>query len=427
MKLAKKILIFCLFIIGGNTIAKELVDKIVATVNDKPITYSELQKQSNVIASEIKAAGGELPPNFKKEVLNKLINDEIQIQLADESNIQVSDADVDRYIAAIAESQNLTVDDVIEEVKSIGMTPSDYRKTLKRQILIERVQQTEISPLISISESDVDRYLSSSDSQKNIDVDYRVSHILIAVDDDPEANELKEKEKLAMTIKKRIDKGESFEALARENSDSATKLKGGDFGYKKISDLPTFIAEKVSTMKVGQTVGPIQNSSGFHIIKLKDKKGGIETKKVFETKLRHILVADDQVSEEDARRVANRILDALRSGDDFATLAKRYSKEDKTSFKGGDVGFITDKDVLPDFARQMNKLKPGETSDLFQTEMGWHIILVEARREQAKTSDSIRNRARDAVFRQKFQDALLSWMANVREQAEVNIVDPKYK
>ncbi|HIE54178.1 MAG TPA: molecular chaperone SurA, partial [Chromatiaceae bacterium] len=301
------------------------------------------------------------------------------------------------------------------------MSMEAYRKQLREEIILQRLHNREVVGRIQVSKAEVDSYLASAEQNPAGRTAYRLRHILIATPEGASSEQIAKARQKAEEIVARARKGENFAALASRYSSGRQALEGGDLGWLEAGQVPTLFATEVTSMEKGEVRGPLQASSGFHIIKLEDYKGG-ERNLVQQTHARHILIRTDEItSDQDARTRLEQLYQRIKGGEDFAALARAHSDDKATAIKGGDLGWVNPGDLVPAFEEAMNELEIGQLSRPFRTQFGWHIVQVLDRRQKDITDESKRDKAKLAIRQRKAEQALQLYLRKLRDQAFVEV------
>jgi peptidyl-prolyl cis-trans isomerase SurA len=399
----------------------EPVDKIVAVVNDDVITSTELDNRLHSIKEQLKNQSASIPPDqaLKKQVLDRMILASLQLQLADQNGIRVDDDTLNRTIERIAQGNNLTLPEFRSVLEKEGYDFATFREDIRREILISRVQQRQVSDRIMVTEQEIDNFLATQRAQGNTGAEYHIAHILIAVPDAASSERIKAARQRAADILHKLRSGASFQETAIASSDGQQALQGGDLGWRKAAELPTLFVEPIMHMKDGDISDLIRSPSGFHIIKLLAQRNA-QRHIVTQTHARHILIRTDELTGDAAAQARLKdIRKRIKAGADFAELAREYSNDTATASNGGDLGWVNPGDMVPTFEAQINKLATGEISEPFKTGFGWHIVQVLKRRSHDDTDAFIRSQARKAIRQRKTEEELQSWLARLRDDAYV--------
>lgn len=400
---------------------REPLEKIVAVVNDDVITRTELDNRLHAIKDQLKNQTSPLPPDsvLEKQVLDRMILASLQLQLADHNGIRVDDDTLNHTIERIAADNKLSLPEFRAVLEKEGYDFASFREDIRREILISRVQQRQVTDRIMVTEQEIDNFLATQHAQGNTDAEYHLAHILVAVPDAASAERIQTARQRADDILAKLRAGANFQETAIADSDGQQALQGGDLGWRKAAELPTLFVEPVLRMKVGDISELIRSPSGFHIIKLLDQRSE-QRHIVTQSHARHILIRTDELTGDDAAQARlNEFRQRIKEGADFAELARNYSNDTATAGNGGDLGWVNPGDMVPAFEAEIDKLATGEISEPFKTGFGWHIVQVLERRRYDNTDSFIRNQARDAIRQRKTEEELQSWMARLRDDAYI--------
>lgn len=403
--------------------AVQLIDRVIAVVNESVITQSELDTRVNEILKRSQASGMRLPPKevLQEQILDGLINETLQLDSAYRYGVTVSDDEVLDSINQIMAKNQWDEQQLKQQLNRDGTTVDEFKQDVRRQLMMQNISRGLVSSRIKISEQDVDNFLNSADAQFWISPDYRLSHILVALPSSADQKDVAAAEQKAQSIYQRLSAGANFEELAVAESDGPMALQGGDMGWRKSSELPTLFAELAPQLEEGQITAPTRSRAGFHILKLNAKRG--ETKQlVNQTKVRHILLTTSAILDDEQARVKLKALKkAVQEGGDFAELAKQHSADIASKLQGGDLGWASPGQFVPAFEETMNALAVGEISEPFQSEFGWHILQVQERREEDMTEQAIRSRARNVLMSRRFEDEVQLWIQEMRDESYIDI------
>lgn len=413
---------------GRSTQKYQSLDQMVAIVNNDTITGSELEYQTNLLLLRLKQNETELPPmaEFKKQILERMIIEKIQLQMATEASIEIDDTTLNQTLEEIANRDGMPLSQMHEFLEEQGIPFNYFKDTVKKELILTRLQQKEVGQHISVSKTDIEHFLNSPQGQDKTGCEYRLGHILIGLPATPSPQEIAKAKSEAEDIRKQLVAGASFKTLAMTKSAGPQALNGGDLGWRKSTELPTLFAKQALSMAVNDIQGPIQNTSGFHIIKLLEKRhhenNTLAPLKASAAHVRQILIkTDDKKSDQEAKALLAELKTQIEQGASFTTMAQKYSQEKASAAKGGDLGWITQQSVLKPFYTQMSTLKTGTISQPFKTQLGWHLIQVVERKAQNNASEAMRNKAMDILYQRKFEDQLGSWLKRIREDAAVKI------
>ncbi len=397
------------------------LDRIVAVVNEDVIMESELELKLRTVRGQLIKSGAPLPPGtvFRRQVLDGLIQNRIQLQMAERSGIRVDDENLNRTINKIADENGVSLSEFREILEQDGYSYESFREEIRNEIMLSQLRKRQVNNRINVSEKEIDNFLANQDFQGDIDAEVRLAHILLALPEYATDDEIAEVKKMAEDIRTEIQSGSDFAELAKDISDGQSADNGGDLGWRKMNDVPSLFAQYVPDMVKGDVSEPIASASGFHLIKLVDIKSEQETM-VTQTRSRHILVkVDELTTSEQAEQKLEQLRERITRGDDFAALAKGNSDDTMSALDGGNLGWQSPGQLVPAFQRVMDSLQPGEISLPFRTDFGWHIVQVLERREFDNTESAKRSKARATIYKRKFDEAMQSWSRELRDEAYV--------
>jgi peptidyl-prolyl cis-trans isomerase SurA len=416
-------LVALLSILPAPVIATEELDAIVAVVNDDVIVRSELEHEIAVTVPQLRERGTEPPPRavLEHQVLERLILERLQVQDAKRLGIQIDDAALTEAMTNIATRNGMTLENLQAALEAGGIRFDDFREETRMQMLTSRLQAQEVLKNIEVSDQEVDRFLKKNSGSLVEREEVRLSHILIAVPETASAEEVDTARGKAKDLVAKLRGGADFADIAVRYSDGRQALEGGDLGWFTMGEVPSLVQDQARTMVKGEVSEPLRSPSGFHIIKLTDLKGtGPEI--VTQTHARHILVRTNEVlSDDDARTRLAQLRMRIVGGDDFGTLARSHSDDTGSALKGGDLGWVSPGDTVPEFERAMNALAPNEVSQPFKSPFGWHVVQVLERRTQDTTEDLMRLKARAAIRERKADEAVDAWLRRLRDEAYVEV------
>ena len=396
------------------------LDGIVAVVDDNVILQSELDRAVHNAQEQIKQRNIAPPPDdvVRTQVLERLILTRIQTKRAAEAGIKIDDRELNEVISNVAAQNKMSLPEFIQELKGEGLDYQSVREEIRDQVLVQRVRQKEVGSRVLVTDQDVDLYLAGQGA--NDDVEYRLSHILIALPDGANPDQREKAHAKAEAVLKRVQGGEDFARVAVASSDGQQALQGGDLDWRKGGNLPTIFANVVPKMKVGDVSDLIEGSNGYNIIKLTDKRSAGERQTVDETKARHILLIPNAIRDEAATQtLINELYERIKKGEDFAALAKKYSDDPGSKNAGGDLGFQPSGVFAPEFQKQIDALAPNGISQPFHTQFGWHIAQVLERRTRDTTEETRRGRARQTIMQRKENEEYEAWLRRLREEAYI--------
>lgn len=397
------------------------LDRIVAVVNDDVIMQSELSERLRQVKSQLQEQGTPLPPTpvLQKQVLDRLILSKLQLEMAHETGIRVDDETLNQTIKRIADQNKVTLSQFRTILEKEGYSYDKFREDIRNEILITRLRQREVDNRVIVTDREVDNYLATEEHQGKQDIEYHLRHILISVPDNASVDKMEQTRQVAEKVLKELRAGKDFKEVAVHYSDGQQALDGGDLGWRKASEVPTLFAGIVADMKKGDISDLIKSPSGYHIIKLVDVRDSGKHV-ITQTHARHILIRTNElVTDQDAKQRLEQLRIRILGGDSFADLAKAHSNDTVSAAKGGDLGWISPGDLVPEFEEVMDSLKPGEVSEPFKTQFGWHIVQVLERRQHDDTEDLRRAKAREAIRARKLEEARENWLREMRDEAYV--------
>lgn len=399
------------------------VDRIVAVVNDEAITRTELTERAAIIERQLRQQGVALPPKetFEKQVLERLIIDRAQLQFANETGLRVDDAQLDRALRRIAEDNKLSIQQLREAVEKDGVPFAKFREQVRSEIILSRLREREVENRVVVSDAEIDQYLATQEAQAGKSVEYSISHILVRVPEQASPEQIQAQRRRADQALAEVRSGKDFAQVAAAFSDAPDGLQGGNMGWRAPARLPAIFAEVAEKMRPGEVSAVLRSPAGFHIVKLVDKRGADAAVAITQTHARHILIKTSElVSEADARNRLIQLKERIENGASFADLA-RLQSEDGSAANGGDLGWVSPGDTVPEFERAMDALRPNQISDPVQSPFGWHLIQVLERRTQDVTKDRQRLVARQAIRARKADEAYQEWLRQLRDRAYVEI------
>jgi peptidyl-prolyl cis-trans isomerase SurA len=402
-----------------------LLDRVAAVVNEGVVLQSELDIQMHEIEARLRTQNVALPPEsvLRQQVLERLVQEEIQQQHAERAGIRVSDEQVNAAMEDIAARQNLKLEQLPQKLAADGIDYPQYRAELKKEIARQILRQRDVVQRIVVTPRELDQYLEHQKKTASAANEYNVAHILIAVAQDAKPAQLAQSKKLAHDIDDRAHNGEDFGALAVSYSQSESALEGGSLGWRKGTELPTFLADVIGRMKPGDVSDVLQTPSGFHIVKLLDTRAAGGAQIVQQVHLRHILIKPTEV-EDDAtveQKLARWREQIVSGKEQFAVLAKTYSKDAGSAINGGDLGWSESSVFVPEFAGVVASLKEGEISQPFRTQFGWHIVQLLGHRDFDNTNEAARERAFQAMRDSRVEEATELWLEQIRDESYVEL------
>jgi len=400
---------------GSTQPAEQSLDRIVAIVDDDVVLASELRQRVEQIAEAMRANGQEPSSmeQLQREVLDRLIVENLQLQMADRAGVRISDEQLNESLARIAAQNGMPLEEFAEALEQQGMSYAEAREQIRREMLLQQVQQGNVSQRTQVSDQEIDNFLNSADGRALTAPEFRVVHALLSA----EGADRQRTRQVAEQARRAIAEGMPFPDALELISDPVPQ--GGDLGWRRADDLPSLLAEAVPDLERGE-VALLESPAGFHLIQLVGVRGQGET--VEQTRARHILLKASAIrSEEETRELAASLRERIAAGEDFAALARKYSEDIGSAREGGELGWTTPGQLVPAFQQAMDDTPIGSLSQPFQSDYGWHIVLVEDRRERDVTDDLRRNMAHQYLHQRKFEEELEAWLQKIRDEAYVDI------
>jgi peptidyl-prolyl cis-trans isomerase SurA len=422
----KKRLAMILMICLSTCLLAKPLDKVVAVVNDNVITASELEQQLQQVRQQLMAKKMAIPEDniLRKQVLQHLIDEEIQLQIAHANNLTIDAVELDETIAKIAASNHLSLVALREAIEQQGLDYDTYREKLRKEILLSRVQQNAVGRDIQITATQIKDYLKSAEHADNNPQVYHLQHIVIPLPEEPTTEQVKQAHAKALHVLQKIKQGDDFTRLAIAESSSEYALEGGDLGERHLAELPELFAREVVKMKVNDVKGPIRAANGFQILKLISAGTQHVQHQVTKTHVRHILLKQDvNMTEQEASKQIVNLYEQLKSGKDFALMAKQYSLDRLSAAQGGDLGWVTPDELVPAFAEVMNVLPVNVISKPIKTSFGWHLIQVLGRKTEDDSVTYQQQQIRQFLQQRKFAEAVQNWQQHLRGSAYIQVLD----
>ena len=401
------------------------LDRIVAIVNDDVITTNELTDRIRQIKHQLEQKHTQLPPDdvLRKQILERMILDEIQLQMAKTAGIRVDDEQLNKVISNIAKQNGMNLEQFRQLLVRQGYPFAKFREEIRKQIIIGQLRKNKVDNQVYVSEQEVNNQLSKLGSKQGLDMEYHLAQILIAVPETANPEQIEAAKQKAEDVYTQLNLGADFAKTAIGVSADQRALQGGDLGWIKRGQLPTIFADIVPTMKAGEITKPVRSASGFHILKLLDTRKQDQKHVVEQTLARHILIKTSEIlSSAEAKQKLERLRNEILAGRDFGTVARASSDDTGSAADGGNLGWVSPGTMVPEFEEEMKKLKPGEISQPFQTRFGWHIVQVLSRRQFDDTKAFLRLQAHNQIQQRKIEEETENWLRRIRDQAYVKIV-----
>ncbi|MBS99584.1 MAG: molecular chaperone SurA [Oceanospirillaceae bacterium] len=401
------------------TFAAQLLDQVVAVVNDDIVLQSELKDRFAMVRERILAQNTQPPADavLRDQVLERLILEHIQLQIAQRQGIRVSDQELNAALEDIASRNGMTLAQFREALIAEGSDYAQAREQIRREMILGRVQQASVSRRINVSEQELNTYLANQENADN--TEYLLSNILVSIPQSASPEMIQRARSEADALYQQLQEGALFKPMAIANSDASNALNGGDLGWRALNELPQSIASAARSLQPGGYSPPVRTPAGFHILHLRDKRGGTEAL-VEQTLVSHILISPSEIrSNRQARALAFDLYRRLEEGQPFAELARQFSDDPASGSQGGDLGWTQPGQMVPEFEQTMNDTAEGKISEPFESRFGWHILRVDDRRTQDFSEEMRTNAARSAIRKRKFNEELDNWLREIRSQAYI--------
>ena len=399
------------------------LDRIVAVVNTDVIVKSELRRRIREVRKSLENSGTPPPSSdaLSRQVLERLILERLQLQIAENNGIRINDNGLNRAIENIAKRNQLSLRKFRDVLERDGVDFAKFREQIRNEMLLTRVRQRSVASKVSVTPREIDNYLATVAQQGGGSNEYHIGHILVAVPEAATSEQISAAREEAEEIIQRLNNGEDFAQLAATESDGQQALEGGDLGWRKSTELPTIFSDLIPKMKPGELTSPIHSPSGFHIVKLKDLRG--DTRYVIkQVHARHILIrTNDLISDADAQTRLQQLKIRIENNDDFSELARSHSDDTASATQGGDLGWLNPGDTVPLFENQMKQLVAGEVSKPFQTQFGWHIVQVIEHQDFDDTEKVRRTKAAGKIRKRKLDEEVQSWLRQLRDESFVEL------
>ncbi len=400
------------------------LDHIVVVVNEDVITNTMLENRINDFHKQLELSQLSRiePETLKKQVLERMIRDTIQLQQAKQLGITVDDLMLNRMLEQLAKSNNMSLEMFRDTIETEGLNYTRFREQTRDEIIIKQLQQRIIASKISVSDQQVQQYIEQNESLDSSKITYHLRHILISTPEAATPEDIDKAKKKAESVYRKITHGSKFEDMAIKESSGRNALKGGDLGERKSDELPQLFVDAVKNLKPGESSKPVRSASGFHLLHLISSSN--DQLMVRQIHARHILIRpSSEVSDEQARKTLSELKQKIENGKSFAELASEYSEDPGSKIKGGDLGWAGPGDFVPAFENVANSLSIGQLSEPFKSSFGWHILEVLEHRDFDQTKTNKENQARNAIQKRKSDEELRLWLRRIRDEAYVEFID----
>lgn len=412
-------------LVGTASATVQQLDRVAAIVDNDVVMYSQYQTRLKEVQQTISKRGVEIPPEdvLRQQVMERLIIDTIQLQMAERSGIRISDEELSASMATIAERNGLTQQEFEQALAADGLSLEDAQEQIRQEMTISRVRQYRVAERIQVTDQEVQNFLASDLGKMQLAEEYQLANILIPVPDGASSEELAKAQRDVESVVQQLEQGGDFAQLAIRYSASENALEGGEMGWRKAAQLPPPFDRLLSSMSIGQVTQPTRTAGGIIMLKLLDKRGGDVVYRD-ETHARHILLKPSEIrSPEATQTLATRLYERLRNGEDFAELAKQFSEDPGSALNGGDLNWIDPNSLVPAFREVMARTAIGELSKPFKSQFGWHVLQVIDRRSTDSSEQMREQQAINLLRNRKYDEELQTWLRQIRDEAYVEIKD----
>ena len=417
-------LLCSLFVSAAIQAEPKPIDHVTVIVNDGVILEGEIQAIIDEVKSTALLNNQSLPSDraLRAQAVDRLILNSIQMQMAERMGIQVSDAHLDSVLQNIAQSQNISVEQMRQEIVKSGESYERYREKLREEVALNEVRRGNVHRRVNISLQEVTTLIGLMDENSSKE-EYQIGHILVSVPSPAAQPGGQAKSATADTVTSPLKDSSDFKKVAIASSSGAKALEGGDWGYMGINEMPSLFSESVRGKKTGDLIGPLRSGAGFHIVKILDIRGR-QTVEVKEVLARHILITPSIIlSEEKAKNMLNKFLAQVEDGSaDFGKLAKQHSEDPGSALKNGELGWANPDIYAPKFKEVLANLKVGEYSKPFRTQFGWHVVQLMEERTADATEKSKQDQAYQILYKRKFAEETENWLREIRDQAFIEVI-----
>ena len=421
-KLSVLLLLLLQSVLNFNTVQaqEQLLDEVVAVVEEGVILRSELDRAVTNIVAQFNASGTQLPPKsvLDKQVLDRLIIIELQLQKADQAGVRVSEADVDASLAQVASKNNLNLEQMQMAIENDGLSFADFRNDMRKELKTEKIRNGLANQNVTVSDHEIELFLADNNLSQS---EVRLGHVLVSLDANANPQTVKAAEEKVNKVYSQLENGETFSILATKFSDGQKALEGGDLGWRASNELPTLFSDQIKSMAIGEYTHPIRSASGFHIIRLNDKRKQA-TKMITQYNAKHIMIQNTELmTPAQGMDIINEISSKLQEGEDFSSIAEAQSDDVSSAPLGGDLGWFQLYDFGKIIGDILKDLDDGEVSSPFQTQSGWHILKKVAQRENDITDDLKRAQAEQTIHARKMSEEVENWIRDIRAEAFIDI------
>lgn len=401
---------------------RKLLDQVVAIVDDDVILQTELEARINTITGRLSTQGTGLPPRrlLEERVLEQLITESVQIQMADKMGMRISDNELNETLANIADRNGMSLSEFENQLATEGVSYRQAREQIRQEMITGRVQQRQVGNRVRVTDREVENYLQALESSGGNDAEYRLAYIFIELDNPADGAEVDATREKAEELRTAILDGRDFREVAVAESDASNALEGGDMGWRSERQLPSLVAPVVPALEVGKPSDVLENNSGFHLVMVMDKRGGSQKQVIQQNRVRHILIRPSEaMTDVETETTIRDLYQQIQDGADFAVVAREFSDDPVSGSDGGNLGWVSPGQMVPGFEQAMKESDVGELKGPFRSQFGWHILQVEERRQKDVSGEVMESEARQAIYQRKFEAELQNWLREIRDEAFV--------
>lgn len=399
----------------------QLLDRVVAIAEDDVVLASDVREEMFRLKRTMQARGAALPPDnvLYQQVMERAILDSLQLQRAYKLGLRIPDQELNDAMQRVAAQNRMSLPQFREALEQSGQSYLDTREQMRKEMLIRRIQQRGVMRSLNISDSEVENFLRSPAGAALLNPEYQIDHVLLPMSEQNSAAEREAARNAMQRLARAAADANSFAELDRQLA--ASGARHAPLGWRGSDDIPSLFEDVVGKLSTGEVSDIVESDSGLHLVKLVDKRGGVEGK-LRETRVRHILIAPNEIrSEEQARELAKQVAEKLTAGEDFAKLAREYSDDPGSALRGGDLGWTGPGKMVASFEAVMDITDVEQTSPPFESPFGWHILQVMERRETDFSNQRAKEKARLAIAESKYEDELNNWLQQLRDDSFVEI------
>jgi peptidyl-prolyl cis-trans isomerase SurA len=406
--------------------AETPMDSILTIVNDDVITTTELEHRLKKTRTQLTASGVTLPPEelLRKQILERFILERIQLQLAAKLGIRSNDQDIERALGIIAKKNKITYNALLNKIKQQNIDLVSYRQQIGRQVIIQKLSEREVNRRTRVSESEIDLFIENRNRQIGETDTYNLSHIMIPIPENASSEAIAKAKKLSQQILDKLVNGANFSSTAIGYSKSKEALEGGKLGWRSAGQLPELFVNAISGLNAGQISQVIRSPNGFHILKVHEKRSTKTSKRVTQTRARHILLKPSAIrSEKETIAKIEQLKLRIDNGESFSTVAKAYSEDSLSAVKGGELGWVNPGQTVPAFEKVMDTLALNKLSGLVKSKFGYHLIEVLDRQEKDIGEQVDRNKVRRQIHQRKSEEKYQQWIRRIRDESFVRYMN----